>query len=415
VNSRTGWRGIGAAVVALLMLSGTGIATAGPVSASPSKTPITLALITSLTGEAGPEFSDSPQGFRARIALQNAEGGVNGHKIIPLVIDDQTSPTAVATAVQDAISKGAFGIVSASPLFFLAAKYPNQQGIPVTGGSFDGPEWGEQPYTNMFAADTGSVDSKYPVSTGIGTFLKSHGGTVLGSYGYGISPSSARSAVGTGDSFQHAGGKSGVIDTSVPFGGVDFTTEALVAKQKGVNAIYAGMDNNSNFALAKALENDGVKPKAVVFPTGFESDIVGSPVWKTVQGDYFDTEFRPVQLPNAGTRQMVAALKKYAGRPPSKFPSFDIYESWLGTDLMIKGLEMAGPNPTHASVIKDLRSITSYNGNGLLPVSINYSTIFGHDLPSICGWYMKAEPKGFVPTSTQPVCGHDIPGTTTAS
>jgi len=340
---------------------------------------------------------------------------VDGHKIIPLVIDDQTSPTAIATAVQDAISRGAFGIVSASPLFFLAAKYPNEQGMPVTGGSFDGPEWGEQPYTNMFASDTGSVDTKYPVSTGIGAFLKSHGGTVVASYGYGISPSSLRSAVGTGESFQHAGGKSGVVDTSIPFGGVDFTTEALIAKQKGVNAIYAGMDNNSNFALAKALENDGVKTKVLVFPTGYEPDIISSPVWKTVQGDYFDTEFRPVQLPDAGTRQMVAALKKYGGRPTSQFPSFNIYESWLGADLMIKGLEMAGPNPTRANVIKDLRSIKSYNGNGLLPVSINYSTIFGHDLSSICGWYMQAKPKGFVPTSTQPICGHDIPGTSTAS
>ena len=51
------------------------------------------------------------------------------------------------------------------PPFFLAPKVPNQQGVPVTGGFFDGPEWGTQPYTNMFAADNGSVDTKYPVNT----------------------------------------------------------------------------------------------------------------------------------------------------------------------------------------------------------------------------------------------------------
>jgi hypothetical protein len=60
-------------------------------------------------------------------------GGVNGHKLVPLVVDDQTSPSFVTTAVQDALSKGAFGIISQSPLFFAAAKFPNQQGIPVTG------------------------------------------------------------------------------------------------------------------------------------------------------------------------------------------------------------------------------------------------------------------------------------------
>ena len=51
-------------------------------------------------------------------------------------------------------------------------------------------------------------------------------------------------------------------------------------------------------------------------------------------------------------------------------------------------------------MIKDLRSIKSYNGNGLLPESINYSTIFGHDLPQSCGWYMRAEKTAFVPSSS---------------
>ncbi len=405
-----------AAFMACVVGSGSLVALSpGTASAATNKAPITLALITSLTGEAGPQFADTPLGFKARIAMQNAEGGVNGHKIIPLVIDDQTSPSEDPIAVQDAISKGAFGIVADSPLFFEGAKYPQQAGIPVTGGSFDGPEWGEQPYTNMFAADTGSVDPKYPVSTGIGKLLKSLGGTVVASYGYGISPSSARSAEGTADSFVHAGGKIGVLDTSVPFGSVAFSSAALYAKQKNVDTIYAGMDNNSNFALATALKQAGVKTKAVVFPTGFLPAVVNSPSWKDLQGDYFDSEFRPVQVPDAATKQLTEALQKYEGRPPSQFPDFNIYESWLGADLMIKGLELAGANPTRANVIKDLRNVKSYNGNGLLPSSIDYSTIFGHDLPQLCGWYMKAEAKAFVPTSTQPLCGHDLPGTSTAT
>jgi branched-chain amino acid transport system substrate-binding protein len=92
-----------------------------------------LALVTSLTGPSAPETANSPAGFLARIDLQNAEGGVDGHRLVPLVLDDQTSTTQVATAVQNALSKGAFGIVSATPLFFLAAKYPQEQGVPVTG------------------------------------------------------------------------------------------------------------------------------------------------------------------------------------------------------------------------------------------------------------------------------------------
>ncbi len=406
--------------LAVLTLAGTATvasvasgASAGASSASGS--PIMIAMITSLTGEGSSEFSQAPVGFNARVALQNAEGGVNGHKIETMVLDDQTSPSAVASAVQGALAKGAFGIVSDSPLFFLADKYPQEQGVPVTGGFFDGPEWGTQPFTNMFASDAGSVDPKYPVNTGIGAFLKAHGGTVVCSYGYGISPSSTRSAVGTADSFEHAGGKVGVLDTSIPFGSVAMTTPALVAKQKGCNAFYAGLDDNSNFALSEALKQSGVKPKVTVFPTGYEPGLVGSTAWNAVQGGYFDTTFRPFAIPNAGTRQMQAALEKYEHFSPSQFPNFSQYESWLGADLMIKGLELAGKNPTQAGVIHALRGIKSYNGNGILAETINYSTIFGHDLPQSCGWYMIAEKNGFVPASSTPDCGKDLPGTTTVS
>jgi branched-chain amino acid transport system substrate-binding protein len=385
----------------------------GTAGAATSGTPLTIVMITSLTGEGSSEFSQSAAGFDARVALQNAEGGVHGHKITGVVLDDQTSPTEIATAVQDALSRGAIGIVSDSPLFFLAAKDPNQQGVPVTGGFFDGPEWGTQPYTNMFASDVGSVDPAYPVNTAIGSFMKNHGGTVICSYGYEISPSSTRSAIGTVDSFEHAGGKEGVLDTSITFGSVQMTTPALVAKQKGCNAFYAGLDDNSNDALATALRQAGVKPKVLVFPTGYEPSVIGSPAWTSVQGGYFETEFRPFQLPDAGTRQMQSALEKYAHFTASQFPSFSQYESWLGADLMIRGLELAGPDPTHANVITALRNLKSYNGNGLLPETINYSTIFGHDPAKSCGWYMIAEKHGFVPSSSQPWCGTDLPGTTT--
>ena len=404
-------------MVALSMLAGLPLLLIGTtaITADASPAPITIAYITDLTGEGASENGTSPAGFEARLDQQNAEGGVNGHKLVPLIIDDQTNPSEIATAVQSAISKGAFGIVSQSPLMFLAAKYPQQAGMPVTGTYDDGPEWGEQPYTNMFAADNGSVDPKYPVNTQLGTLFKKLGGTVLGAYGYSISPSSSRAAIGTAQSFQHVGGKVGVLDTTVPFGGVDFTAEALVAKKDGVNAISPAMDADSNYALATALQQAGVKVKAAIYATGYEPDVIHSTDWKVLQGGYFLSLFRPWDLPNAATQQMQAAMEKYAHFTKTQFPNFGQYESWAGADLMIKGLQMAGANPTRAAVIKDLRGLTSYNAGGLLPVSFNYSTDFGHNPAKTCAWVMKAVPSGFTPISSQPSCGTDLAGTSTAS
>jgi hypothetical protein len=147
---------------------------------------------------------------------------------------------------------------------------------------------------------------------------------------------------------------------------------------------------------------------------GYSQSIIHTPVWSNVQGDYFMALFRPFALPNAGTQQMQAALEKYAHFTSSQFPTFAEYESWLGADLMIKGIQGAGANPTHAGVIHALRSIKAYNGNGILPVTINYSTIFGHSAPQ-CVWLLKAEKNGYALVQKNDVCGQVIPGTHTAS
>jgi ABC-type branched-subunit amino acid transport system substrate-binding protein len=389
------------------------LATAPPASAAGA--PVTIAMVCSCSGLAGSAYQGAEGAYLARIKVANADGGVHGHSIVPLFIDDQSNPGLDASGVQEAIAKGAKGIVAVSALFYEGAKYAQQAGIPVTGAYTDGPEWGTQPNTNMFASDLGSVNPKYPVNAQIGKFLVSHGGTVVGSYGYGVSPSSARSAVQTADSVKHAGGSVGVLDTTVPFGTVDFGSIALTAKSKGINGLSGAMLNNSNFALATALKQAGVKLKAVAFATGYEPDVVHSPVWPDVQGYDFESIFRPFSLPNAGTQQMQAALIKYDKFTKSRFPTINEYEAWLGADLMIKGMQESGSKITTAGTIKALRSTKSYNGNGLLPQPINYSTIFGHDLPQECGWFMEAEAKGFVAVSSQPTCGTDIPGTSTAS
>ena len=94
-----------------------------------------------------------------------------------------------------------------------------------------------------------------------------------------------------------------------------------------------------------ALKQAGVKPKVMVFPTGYDPAVIGSPAWSSVQGGYFDTTFRPFDIPNAGTKQMQSALEKYEHFKSSDFPTFSQYESWLGADLMIKGLELGREEP----------------------------------------------------------------------
>jgi branched-chain amino acid transport system substrate-binding protein len=375
--------------------------------------PIKIALIASLTGADAAQNGDSAIGFTARVDAQNALGGVNGHKIDPIIIDDQTSPTQVVTAVQQAISDGVTGIVSNTPLMFEAAKYAQQAGIPVTGGAFDGSEWGTQPNTNMFPSDTENTNPESPWSTSYGDFFKKYGGTVVGTYGYGISPSSTHATYASAKSSLAAGLKVGVMDVSVQFGSESFGTEALAAKSANVNAFTSQMDVNSNIALLSAMKQDGLTPKVTTFATGYQDSLPGSNVWSTVQGVYFGASIRPWNIPlNAGTTAEKAALTKYGKFTSSMFPDLGQNESYLGADLMILGLSKAGANPTPASVITALRNTTDYNANGLLPVTLNYKINFGYNTHVGCEWYEKAETKTFVAVSATPTCTTYIPGST---
>ena len=105
------------------------------------------------------------------------------------------------------------------------------------------------------------------------------------------------------------------------------------------------MDNNSNFALITALNQAGLKLKVAVFPTGYQPDIIHTPAWQAVRRVYFLSEFRPTAIPNAGTVQMANALEKYQHRSPANFPTFNIYESWLGADPHDQGHPVGGQEP----------------------------------------------------------------------
>jgi branched-chain amino acid transport system substrate-binding protein len=117
----------------------------------------------------------------------------------------------------------------------------------------------------------------------------------------------------------------------------------------------------------------------------------------------------PVELKTPATMAMQAAFSKYAGY--TGVPDFQWYEGWLSVDLMIKGLQIAGTNPTRSSFINNLHQVTSYDGGGLLgtPVSFSLSN-FGHAPQTLCAWYTILQGQQFVVTNGgKPVCGTLLP------
>ena len=389
----------------------------GGLSASVSATPapLTIAFLNDVTGSAASNNAGTNGVFTAAIDAQNAAGGVHGHKLVGQIIDTQTSPGSAATGVQEAIQNGDIGVVSNTYLMDLVAQYPQKAGVPVTGFSSDGKEWGTQPNTNMFAGDTGSNTGNTPINTVYGELAKKDGAKNVALYTLNINPNGNNFELNSIEE-QHVPAKVVVNDNSVPYGSTaNFGPAALIAKQNNVDWMWSNLDAASNVALVTAYKQAGVPAKHIYLPDGYSDTLPHTPAWAEVQGADFEAVFHPFSVPDAGTEQMQSALEKYAGWTKSDFPSYAQDEAWINTELMIKGLEGAGSDPTHASTITALRNITNWNANGLLPFTIDFKTIFGHVPKETCVWIEKAEKNGFVLQYTAPVCGNYLPGTSTNS
>ncbi|HEY3941941.1 MAG TPA: ABC transporter substrate-binding protein [Acidimicrobiales bacterium] len=383
-------------------------------SAATSKAPIILGYIGDQTGVSASTFADGTGGAQARIDLQNAHGGVDGRKLELVAVDSTSSTSGTATAVQDLISNHhVFGIVEDSAFFFGGAKFAQQAGVPVTGYGIDGPEWLEQPNTNMFDVVPTSytpLGGYYYGSTLLAQFFKDRGVTKAGVLGYGISPSATQGVEEAVYEDKLLGIANCDEDLSIPFGGVDFTTTVLRLKADGCNGYETLFEDASDIALGQAVKNAGVPMKAQVMSEGYDNNVLDSATARAaIDGDYFGTVIN-FTSPDAATETMLAALKKY-DHGFTGIPDLGLYSGYLSADLMIYGLEHAGANPSQASFIKNLRQVGGYTAGGILPEPTTFEH-FGTAamLPkSSCEYFVQLKGSKFVVVNGgKPVCGKSV-------
>lgn len=351
---------------------------AGSTASAPGVTAktITIGYITSLTGIASSTFADGPGGIKAAIDAQNAAGGVDGRKLAVDIKDDASNPTTDATAANE-LAGSTFGVVDFSAFTFTGAPALQKAGVPVTGDEFDGPEWGQQPYTNMFSFGAPSYteyNGHFYTYTDIGNFLKLLGVKTLANISYGISPSAIQASKGVAAAAQSVGIGPCYNDYSVAFGSTDFTADALALKQNNCGSLEAPMVDASDVALSGALKNGGESNIKQIYFTGYSQDVISNASANaSFQGAYVVAGMNFVH-PSSGIRTMLNNFKKYIPGYSGGIPDLGLYGSYMATEMMIKGLELAGKNPTRQAFISKMRSLTGYTINGILPAPI----IFGH-------------------------------------
>lgn len=368
---------------------------------------ITLGLVTSQTGVESAQFNGAQQGAQARIDLQNSQGGVDGRQLQVVTADDASTQTGAASAVSELITdKQAFGLMFVSGVTGTAYKVPQQQGVPVVGAAVDGPEWGIQPNTNMFAVTGNQGPTGLPVSTVIPNAMKIAGATNVASLGNGNEPASAYAAKAFTAAAKSIGVAVGYQNYSIPLGSVDMTATALAMQQAKVDGFYAPMIETTVFALLSDLRNEGTAMKAAVLATGYGQEIFSQPTAvQAGQNALFSTAQTPVELNTPATQAEQQAFAKYENF--HGIPNLNWTYGWLSADLFVQGLKAAGQNPTRASFISNLRNVTNWDGEGLLPTASNFSLAdFGKFPPTSCSYFVRLQGNSFVVINNgKPVCG----------
>lgn len=337
---------------------------------------IKIGLLTSFSGPIAALFSTVGYGFNARLALQNAEGGVDGRKLVVVDGDDQGSAAQALSAAQTLVgADNVFAVGGLGTFQFSPAKYLQQQNIPVIGYSIDGgPEWAS-PYTNTVAV-LGSPNLKHPAPVAWGEFLKSHGATKVAVISS-AAPGGIAIAKNIVASAEAAGLKQVYLNVTIPLtqtAGFDAVVQAI--KASGADAIGMAQGTASDLGFIAALQQAGVKPKVLLVNPAISSVAINNAQVKgMLEGSWSAWPVQPTIDSTASNKIIKDALAKYEHQTGQ--PDQNELSAWASADAIIQGLKLAGPNPTRATFLDKLHGLTNYAGGGTSLSPVNIASAFG--------------------------------------
>ncbi len=390
-------------LVSVFALSGTSTAaTAGP-DQGVTDNRVKIGFIYSQTGFASATTADAHIGCKARIARENANGGVNGRKIQVEYFDDQSSGANLTGAQNLVQNEHVYLIVNDSPFAFLTYRWLLDHGVPLIGFGGDGTYYGD-PGNEGIISGLGNQAPVAGVTTDLtAKIMKAQGVKKTAALGYYIAPSSWNTA----KSFtQYAAPAAGLLpvytNTTVDYGSTDVSSYVVGIKNAGADGVYYALDYPTNLVIAQGLEQSGVDMKAQLLNDGYSQALLDQPIATQLGPSViFTLGWQPVELKTKATKQFQADLEKYAGYTDEPEPW--IYSGYTDCDLAITGLKEQGDNLDQSTYADGLRKLGHVNPAhlGCQPLDISLET-YGQPSATDCayavtvkdGKFALLEPKG---------------------
>jgi ABC-type branched-subunit amino acid transport system substrate-binding protein len=143
----------------------------------------------------------------------------------------------------------------------------------------------------------------------------------------------------------------------------NFRSQATDMKEKGIDIVITIAEIGAISNLARAFEDVGYFPKVPFYGAQTYSQkflkTAGTAANGTKIGLIFD-------VPESGGAAIGQFKTWYQRTAPGADMDFFAILSWVAADMFVNALRGAGPDPTQAKLLEQMRKVTNYTGNGLV-------------------------------------------------
>ncbi len=355
--------------VAAVLIAGCSNAPSSPGSSSSSGSSapgvsahqVSVGAVATLSGGLAADFAPIVPGVRAYFDMVNAEGGVNGRKVVlSKVLDDGTVNNDAVTRTliqQDHV----FALVGEATAFFTGQPFLVQSGTPTFGFATEN-DW--TPAPNLFAAYGSVIDyaTTEPFFPYIAHQVGAHVAAVVA---YGV-PQSADECSAAVKALQEYGVNVGYTDLSVQLGG-SLSSDVVHMKQAGVDFVISCLDVPGNLDLSRAIQQNGLTGVSQLWLDGYDLPTLRH-YTSLMQHTYFLVQHVPFQaakqFPGAfpGLENYIKTMDRYE---PAYTYNEVAMSGWLSAALFVAGLRAAGPSPTQHKLISAINHMTNFTGGGI--------------------------------------------------
>lgn len=309
-------------------------------------------------------FEGAVVGTEAYANYVNAQGGVNGRKIIVDSANDafqgalnkQLTNAAVQT---DLATVGSFSLEDSFGATVLAAnpQVPNvAESLSAAANALPNTFNPNPPAGGYYLGPLVYFQKKYPNEV-------LHTGALIANYG-------AAEVIWDGEkaAMERLGYKV-IADPTFPTSQTDFTSYVVAMKQEGVRILFLEqMPENYASAVIRDLNQQNFHPVVVLGTSTYSEELVpNSGGASAIDGAYLE---QPTSLFLGEDAGKIPAVNTFLTWVQKTSPGFkaDYYTlaGWLSAELFVQALREAGNHPSRGSVLESLRKITSFSGNYLV-------------------------------------------------